>query len=382
MSSPSAPPSPSVTGEAKASLDTECLQRPRSADQPHARAIFLHTGWRSAGTWVWSRLRLLDTVTALYEPLSNILSDLTVDDIGAFAPTYNSGHPPLEAPYYNEYRPFIREGSRGVIGYRKYFGIDRFGHAPDGDFPALQSYLHTLCERTQAAGKVPVFKFCRSSGRLPWLQRAFPDALHAVVLRNPAAQFASGWLLNQQWNNPFFVAAPFRVLGLNQTEPIVRQVIDLCEVRLPPAPSGAAASADEYAAICEQFARTVEGANAYRAFIALWILCAVRICDDVDLVIDMDRLGQSPAYADSLRASFHRSTGLNADFGGARDLMAEAARLSTRIKGIDGWSTRAIHAAAQKFARAQNGSSPLRTNIAALVDEKLAAATDLSAQWR
>ena len=37
---------------------------------------------------------------------------------------------------------------------------------------------------------------------------------------------------------------------------------------------------------------------------------------------------------------------------------------------------------AQKFARAQNGSTQMRTNIAALIDEKLAAATDLSAQWR
>ncbi|QCP52785.1 hypothetical protein FAZ95_26995 [Trinickia violacea] len=43
--------------------------------------------------------------------------------------------------------------------------------------------------------------------------------MHVGLLRNPASQFASGWTLKQEWSNPFFVAAPFRVLGLNQGEP-------------------------------------------------------------------------------------------------------------------------------------------------------------------
>lgn len=375
MTRPVEPSQPAAGDDVNRAPASALLQRSRSPDQPLARAIFLHTGWRSAGTWVWSRLRLLDQVNALYEPLSNILSELAPDDVAAFAPTYNSGHPPLDAPYYDEYRPFIREGSRGVVGYRKYFGIDRFGPKPDADFPPLQTYLQDLCERSAAQGKVPVFKFCRSSGRLPWLQHAFPAALHAVVVRNPAAQFASGWLLNQQWNNPFFVAAPFRVLGLNQNEPLVKQALERCEVRLPPAPPSV--SADEYAAICEQFAHSVEGANAYRAFIALWMLCVLRVQDDVDLLIDMDRLGQSRDYADALRNAFRVSTGLTPDFGGARDLVDEAKRSAARMTKIDGRSARAIHASAQTWARAH-----AQPRIAALIDEKLALANDISALWR
>src|ERR1700712_5787953 len=106
--------------------------------------IFLHTGWRSGGTWVWSRLRALETVTAFYEPLSTLLGDLTLADISAVRPTSNSGHPPLDAPYYEEYRSFLQERTRGVIGYQKRFGIDRFADVPEDGFPAMQAYLQNL----------------------------------------------------------------------------------------------------------------------------------------------------------------------------------------------------------------------------------------------
>jgi hypothetical protein len=351
---------------------------PMGAAQQSAlkQAVFLHSGWRSAGTWVWSRLRALDSVTGFYEPFSNVLAELTLADVAASRPTLTSGHPPLAKPYFEEYRPFLQEGARGVAGYRKRFSIDRFSNVPDAEFPALQAYLANLCEHTDGHGSVPVFKFCRSSGRLPWLKHAFPQAMHAAVLRNPASQFASGWLLNQQWSNPFFVAAPFRVLGLNQSEPLVRQAIEICGVSLPPA---VATSDDAYAMACEQYARTAEGNNAYRAFIALWILGAARMAEGVDLMIDIDRLGQSRDYAAGLRAEFQALSGLSPDFGSARDLVEETRRSAARMVGIDGRSMRAVHSAALKFLKTQGGAN---TGFVELVREKMVLANELTEQWR
>ncbi|MGE8488647.1 MAG: hypothetical protein ACN6OQ_09920, partial [Paraburkholderia nemoris] len=56
---------------------------PGAAAQQNAlkQGVFLHTGWRSAGTWVWSRLRALDSATGFYEPFSNVLADLSVADV-------------------------------------------------------------------------------------------------------------------------------------------------------------------------------------------------------------------------------------------------------------------------------------------------------------
>ncbi|MEC5406046.1 hypothetical protein VOM14_10855 [Paraburkholderia sp. MPAMCS5] len=339
------------------------------------QAIFLHTGWRSAGTWVWSRLRALDAATGYYEPLSNVLADLTLADVSASRPTLTSGHPPLEAPYFDEYRPFLHEGARGVAGYRRPFSTDRFASVPDAEFPALQAYLRNLCDHARAQGSVPVLKFCRSSGRLPWLKHAFPGALHVGVLRNPASQFASGWLLGQQWRNPFFVAAPFRVLGLNRAEPLVRQVIDMFDVKLPP---GVPSSDDAYAMACEHYARSAEGNNAYRAFLALWILCAWRM-QGADLFVDMDLLGQSRDYADALRAGFEAQGGLSPDFSSARDLVDETRRHAARMVGIDGGSMRAVHSAALKFLKAQSGVDPA---FVERIREKMVLANELTAQWR
>nr|WP_243751518.1 hypothetical protein [Paraburkholderia sp. BL10I2N1] len=362
------------------STDPASERSPVTQGRERAHGIFLHTGWRSAGTWVWSRFRALESVRAFYEPLSNLLGDLSLADIPAIRPTSASGHPPLGTPYYEEYRSFMQERGRGVVGYRKRFGIDRFGCVPDDEFPALRAYLQNLCDRSIDQGKMPVFKFCRSQGRLPWLKSAFPQAVHAVVLRNPASQFASGWLLRQEWNNPFFVAAPFRVLGLNQAEPVVKQVIETCGVSLP---SFACASVEEYAALCEQYARTAESSNAYRAFVALWILCASRIVDGADLLIDMDRVGQSPAYASELRAQFRAQANVTPDFSGARDLVDETKRCATRIKGIDGRLIRSINFSAQKFLLSQiDGSHDSQTGVAKVIREKLSLADEISGQWR
>ena len=341
--------------------------------------IFLHTGWRSAGTWVWSRFRALQNVTAFYEPLHPILGDLRAADIPALEPTWTSGHPTLTSPYFTEYGAFIQDNVHGVVGFRKSFSTDRFGPVADTGFSALQAYLKNFLDQTTMQGKIPVFKLCRSLGRLPWFKSVFPEVIHAVVLRNPASQFASGWLLHQQWSNPFFVAAPFRVLGLNQGESIVKQVIEECGVRLPPDP---VTSIDEYAAACEQFVRTVDGDNAYRAFMAVWILCAMRSVSAADLLIDLDRIGQSPPYASALRAQIRGQVALTPDFKGARDLVALTKGNASLMKGIDGRLIRSTHTAAFNFMVSHRGASGSKTDVAEVVKEKLALARDLSEQWR
>lgn len=360
-------------------LSTDEATRDLSRSMP-STGVFLHAGWRSAGTWIWSRFRVLPAVTAYYEPLHPILGELSATDAASVGPAFTSGHPELSEPYFDEYRPLI-EG-HGVEGYKKSFATDRFGREPDSTFGGVTAYLRALCDNASRADTSPVFKFCRSSGRLPWLKAAFPDMLHASVLRNPASQFASGWMLLQQWSNPFFVAAPFRLLGLNRDEPVVRQVIELLDVRLPIAPAMSTFSAEEYAVLCEQYVRTVDGDNAYRAFMALWILSAARMAQSADVVIDQDRLGTSKEYVAALRDTFTARTRVSPDFNSARNLVEETRRSATRMKGIDGRSARPIHSLAQKFMVSQKSMVALQADVSELVREKLVLASELSEQWR
>src|SRR5262245_47471573 len=45
------------------------------------QAVFLHTGWRTAGTWLWSRFRARPDVMGFYEPLHERLDDLALHEI-------------------------------------------------------------------------------------------------------------------------------------------------------------------------------------------------------------------------------------------------------------------------------------------------------------
>ncbi|MGH8780199.1 hypothetical protein [Paraburkholderia sp.] len=370
----------SAANPANAATALPDQQSPVEAKAQPVQGIFLHAGWRTAGTWLWSRFRALESVNAFYEPLSSLVGELAPADIADIRPTYSSGHPPLSSAYYEEYRPFLQSTARGVRGYRGSFGIDQFGGQPDRDFPALQTYLNDLCETSAGQRKIAVLKFCRSHGRMPWLKEAFPGVMHVGILRNPASQFASGWLLRQQWRNAFFVAAPFRVLGFQQSEPIVRQVITECGVKLPPV---APTSYDTYAAACDHYAQTVEGSDAYRAFIALWILGAWRMLKSADLVVDSDLLGQSPDHASELGARFRASTGLTPDLSATRDLVDEAKRNVRRMTAIDGRLLRPINSAALKFLfRQLDTTDALQADLAETVRKKVALANDIADEWR
>jgi hypothetical protein len=61
------------------SLDPEGDAVPLDAASPAARraaAIFMHSGWRSCGTWLWETLRESATVCGYYEPLHEGLGSL------------------------------------------------------------------------------------------------------------------------------------------------------------------------------------------------------------------------------------------------------------------------------------------------------------------
>jgi hypothetical protein len=111
----------------------------------------------------------------------------------------------------------------------------------------------------------------------------------------------------------------------------------------------------------------------------LWILCASRMADGVDLMIDVDRVGQSRDYAAEVRAGFQAQSGLAPDFGSARDLVEETRRSAARMVGIDGRSMRAVHSAALKFLKTQGGAD---AGFTELVREKMVLANELTEQWR
>src|SRR5215469_10922549 len=150
-------------------------------------ALFLHTAFRSAGTWMWQRFREDEGVVAFCEPLNEWLAAATPQTLLEPRPEiWPSRHPSMR-PYFAEYAPLLK--SRGVAGYDRRFAYHDFFATASKRMPALASYLRSLCDLAHSESKLPVLKFTRSLGRVEWMRREFPVAAHIVVVRSPLAQY-------------------------------------------------------------------------------------------------------------------------------------------------------------------------------------------------
>jgi hypothetical protein len=210
-------------------------------------------------------------------------------------------------PYFEEYRDLIPGGGRGVARYDARFAFDRFFRAPDEPSDLdLETYLDSLMAGPWGRGALPVLKFCRSMGRVGWLENLFPQALHLVVLRDPLAQFHSTQRLLKQQRNRYFSLAPLLVLARNAQHPAVREAAQTMGVTLP-----ALFSTDmDYAVeTCWRHVRRLSPAEQYRGFLAFWTLCAVAALESEAMVIDMDTIGSNAGHRLAVEAALRARIG-------------------------------------------------------------------------
>jgi hypothetical protein len=271
------------------------------------RAILLHTGWRSGGTWIWSRLRAKPGVLGFYEPLHDVLATLDHAQIERETPDAWESRHGGAAPYFAEYAPLLRQRflrpPRGVRLYAQRFAHERYFLRPNEADDALQLYLGSLLNAR--SGRVPVLKFCRSLGRVAWMQRRWPDALHAMVLRDPVAQFAS-IAAQLAAGNRFFAVAPPLVLARNRDAPLVREAVERFGLRLPALPSR---RRDLDAELCWRHGQRLDEAGRYRIFMAFWTITAISALSSSALIIDADRLATDPGHRDAVAHALAAYTG-------------------------------------------------------------------------
>lgn len=341
--------------------------RPRGG---FSRPVFLHTGWRTAGTWVWSRFRMLHEAMAFYEPLHEVLARDPAIVMNVRPDLWQSGHPELKKPYFAEFLPLM--DGRGALGHHDTaFEMDRFDLAPTAECPGLKAYLDSLVSATERRGKVAVLKLCRSMGRLRWMIRAFPDVAHVVVLRNPAAQWASIWGQMSRHGNPWFVAAPYRVLGGNLDSSRVRRVMDALGCDTPEFHSLASMKPEGTG----EPVRKVPLELSYRVFLAHWVLSTLSISKEVSAIVDSDLMGLSPGYGELCGEQIRRATGLAPDFSNAHPSRFSAeSRPPEMWMGLDARSVIGWHLAADEFVRSEIGGDPAEELALSVIRSKLAMA--------
>ncbi len=232
-------------------------------------------------------------VHGFYEPLHEVACDLRRGDIARINPgSWQSSHSPTD-PYFEEYRPLIPRGGRGVGLYQSRFAFDSYFLDLADEDPALAAYIDSLLAVSSAYDHIAVMKFCRSLGRVGWFERQFPDALHAVVMRNPLKQWRSCRRLLVEQRNRYFTVAPVLVLARNAQHPLVRAACAALDVQLPHLESGDMAYGVEKIWRAQ---KRQDVAAGYRAFLAFWTVTMTTALQGQALVIDNDRLGPDPQY--------------------------------------------------------------------------------------
>ncbi len=337
----------------------------RSVAPALGSAIFLHTGWRSGGTWIWSQCRASPHVCGFYEPLHEHAARFRRRDVATMRPgSWQSNHSDTP-PYFEEYRDLIPRHGRGVARYNSRFAFDDFFRAPDEPSDLeLETYLDSLMAGPWAQARLPVLKFCRSMGRVGWLESLFPQALHLVVLRDPLAQFHSIQRLLEQQRNRYFALAPLLVLARNVQHPAVREAAQALGVRLPDLNSR---DMDYAVETCWRHVRRISPAEHYRGFLAFWTLCAIGALDSEAQVIDMDTIGSNAGHRLTVEAA------LGTRIGDAIRLQPRQPEAVLRSAAPVGMAE--AHTAALRLLQASGGRLTMERRD--LVASKLQAGLDL-----
>jgi len=331
--------------------------------------VLLHAGWRTRGTWIWSRFRALPDTACFYEPLYEDLATLSRSTMEQYSPTaWRSGHPPLRRPYFDEYRPLLHATAHGVRRHEANFATAGFFAEPDAALPGLRDYLALLLQTAQGADTQPVLKFCRSLGRVGWMQQNFPAAIHIAVARNPLAQFVSALRHFQGCGDTYFLAMPLLLLAMHRDVPDVAAAIRHLAPALPALPCHDAL--EPALAACTAHLRDSGPEQQYRGFLAFWLATSVRIPATIDLLIDSDLLACSAEYRSQCEIDLATLTGCSIALGDAR---AESGRDAIRLaaSGLSPAALRRAHHAAEAFMDERAGpawtDSPVPGRIGAML---------------
>lgn len=274
----------------------------------HLETVFLHAGWRCASTYIWSRFRCNPATTSFYEPFGEALARTSAKRIQRrTAQGWNSRHPPLALPYAEEYRPLLRPLIKGLPAYSEELALARYFPTTAGIRPEVK-YVSRLIRHARRCGTHPVLGFTRSLGRAAALKQEL-GGYHVLVRRNPRQQWLSCRSYRGELPLCYFELCYFLILALAPAGSPARRFAAV--LGLPRLPRGLQRQFQFLHAAIHPWTDEL----SYRAFTAVSLLSHALAEPAADLVLDVDRLGRSPAYQESVSAKILADTGLEIDFG-------------------------------------------------------------------
>ncbi|WP_158817907.1 hypothetical protein [Methylocapsa sp. S129] len=278
--------------------------RSRDPASPPARdAVFLHSSWRAGSTYVWSKFRERPNACCYFEPLNEHLAHATAEMIDGFRPWSFAHHPPLDAPYLEEFRPLIDPGG-GVRDFPAHLALGRYCAGCDAHLPELETYLNGLAGHAARRGRRPVYGFVRTDMRVEWF-RAQAPGVHVFIRREPRRQFLS--MLGQAARgNVYFLERGSLILEHNKEEPAFAPL----HAALASLPDSLGLRGLPEGGLGEQTGLV----QLYVIFYFMRLLARKRGEAHCDLVIDIDRLSLEDSYRRDIETRLADLVGMTISF--------------------------------------------------------------------
>lgn len=282
------------------------------------KQLLLHSMFRAGSTYLFSKLRALPRYYCYYEPLHHELVRLRRDNIELWGydrqSTNYMKHPELGAPHFQEYLRAFRDGYDVLPCFEPGLSYDDFSGARENR--GLRCYIENLRDSAPQVC-MPVLQFNRTTLRVGWFRRNFPDAYNVFLLRSPRDQFDS-YVNVMGRKDSIFLAMNLYILARN--EDLHFTGVAGC---LPAGLSGKDVIAD--LAICAEHANRVSLPQHYLVFYYLWVMSLLEARAQADRIVDMDRLSCDPDYARGVAADLQA-------FGGGDPLDFTDAALTKRAR--------------------------------------------------
>jgi hypothetical protein len=264
--------------------------------------IFIHSNWRSGGTYFWSKFRLNPVAYGFYEPLFEGLASASVASIFLDRSATLLGHT-LTAPSKLEYLPLLTEG--GVID----FAGDSYGGyflSPGDKAPELQAYFSRLTRFADENRRVPVFGMVRSGSRIGWFKARF-GGCHVAIRRSPRHRWIS-YLRRAAQGDTYFIERGPIIIGRNRGHPALEGLIRLLGLTDP-------GRTREDETSYRDMAYQLGVPRLYVIFAYLDRLHRIEAECHADLVIDLDHVTSDPEAARDAETIIAQQTGFEVSLG-------------------------------------------------------------------
>lgn len=274
-------------------------------------SIFLHSLFRSGSTYLFNAFRNEPGFWCYYEPLHHQLIEIRQDRLAIFPfdkkTTDKMSHPQLTRPHFYEFKAVLKNDH--IPFFNVFMSYSEF--AAVRQHARMYKYVMTLLVSTPDK-LTPLLQFNRSSLRIGWFKRFFRNALHIYILRDRRDQFESYFRQGEKYN--IFLAINLYIIAVNRKQWRFDQAY-------APYKKDFRITHDLYYDLKQLafLAADIDRAVHYRVFLHLWLTSLVEAKRHADVILDMNRLSESPAYnqqvAQLLREKFSVSPSI---FSGCR----------------------------------------------------------------